>query len=217
MSVFECLRQLVHFCHRILHRIDTSDISTWVVLPGPDHQDNQSRLVVLLNVMIASPRRQSDHDPLSSCAQQSKRKKRKVSLENLFPVFRESFVGMRRERKWGCREPSPHKENSQTLDGPFAAVLQPIFARKYVFESSRRDLQDTHYSTNLRTHFFSRKNQRIFLNVWDVLEILHILFKKSIFFQICTFERGTDWKRVPGKKPAPNPGRKSGRASLPVP
>ena len=48
---------------------------------------------------------------------------------------------------------------SESLDGWFSDVSAQIFTMKYVLKSSRWDLQDAHYSTDLRARFFSTKNR----------------------------------------------------------
>ena len=60
----------------------------------------------------------------------------------------------------------------ETLDGSFSAVSTPIFTIKYVLKSSRWDLQDAHYSTDLRARFFSTKNQRILIKI--------LIFQKNV-------------------------------------
>ena len=42
----------------------------------------------------------------------------------------------------------------QTLQGSFSAVSKPNFARKYAFESSRRDLHNALLCTALKSHLF---------------------------------------------------------------
>ena len=49
----------------------------------------------------------------------------------------------------------------QILQGSFSAVSKPKFARKYAFESSRRDLHNAPFCTALRSQFFV-KNLPIF-------------------------------------------------------
>ena len=44
------------------------------------------------------------------------------------------------------------------LIGPFFAVSKPILVTKGSFESSRRDLQDTHHSADLRNQNFNLKS-----------------------------------------------------------
>ena len=44
----------------------------------------------------------------------------------------------------------------QTLQGSFSAVSKPNFARKYTFESSRRDLQNALLCTALLSQFLSK-------------------------------------------------------------
>ena len=47
----------------------------------------------------------------------------------------------------------PHRSMGQTLQGAFSAVSKPIFASKYAFESSRRDLHNALLCTALKSHF----------------------------------------------------------------
>ena len=49
----------------------------------------------------------------------------------------------------------------QTLEGSFSAVSKRNFARKYAFESSRRDLHNALLCTALKSHFFFEKFVRI--------------------------------------------------------
>ena len=44
----------------------------------------------------------------------------------------------------------------QTSEGSFSAVSKPNFARKYAFESFRRDLQNALLCTALKSHFFQK-------------------------------------------------------------
>ena len=53
---------------------------------------------------------------------------------------------------------------------PFSAVSTPKFARKYAFESSRRDLQDVHAFAPLRPHYsrkFSSNFSAFFGKLWQ--------------------------------------------------
>ena len=46
-----------------------------------------------------------------------------------------------------------HGPIGKTLEGSFSAVSNPIFASKYAFESSRRDLHNAFLCTDLKSHF----------------------------------------------------------------
>ena len=48
----------------------------------------------------------------------------------------------------------PQTESGQTLQGSFSAVSKPIFATKYSFESSRRDLHHALCSTAFQSPIF---------------------------------------------------------------
>ena len=52
--------------------------------------------------------------------------------------------------------------NYQTLEGPFSAVSSPIFATKYSFCSSFRDLQDLQSFAPLRSQNFSAEFRWLF-------------------------------------------------------
>ena len=75
----------------------------------------------------------------------------------------------------------------QTLQGSFSAVSKRKFARKYAFESSRRDLRNALLCTNLKSHFFKnlldfcqnlRKFSEILLNLLNFANCLAIFDKK---------------------------------------
>ena len=61
-------------------------------------------------------------------------------------------------------------ESEQTLQGSFSAVSKPIFAIKYSFESSRRDLHNTLLCTAFRSQIFVK-------NFAEIKEICEILMK----------------------------------------
>ena len=58
----------------------------------------------------------------------------------------------------------------QTLQGSFSAVSKRNFARKYAFESSRRDLHNALLCTALQSHFFCQNSQFFFGN-FDLFRI----------------------------------------------
>ena len=49
------------------------------------------------------------------------------------------------------------RQARQTLEGSFSSLSKPMFASKYSFESSRRDLRNTHFCTDLRSQSFKCK------------------------------------------------------------
>ena len=64
----------------------------------------------------------------------------------------------RRARRVALRGPLRYEEFDETWQGSFSAVSRPNFARKYAFESSRRDLHNALLRTALKSHL---KNARI--------------------------------------------------------
>ena len=63
----------------------------------------------------------------------------------------------RGEVHWGTATELPgwlHRSIGQTSQGSFSAVSKRKFARKYAFESSRRDLHNALLCTALKSHFF---------------------------------------------------------------
>ena len=54
------------------------------------------------------------------------------------------------------KKPNRRPIHGQTLEGSFSAVSKPNFARKYAFESSRRDLHNALLCTALQSHFFAK-------------------------------------------------------------
>ena len=67
-------------------------------------------------------------------------------------------------------------------EGSFAAVSTPIFTIKYVFWSSRRDLQDTYYSTDLWFQNSSLKIDRNFAKILQIFKIFAKFAKKKSRF-----------------------------------
>ena len=73
-------------------------------------------------------------------------------------------------------------KSPQTLRGSFSAVSTPIFASKYLLESSRRDLQDLHTFAPLRSQNFSKKRvQNLAKMKWNERSFHFILAKIDEF------------------------------------
>ena len=90
------------------------------------------------------------------------KKLRKKNYRDLNPLlYRDRDATAER----GCRRLAGHPVDlilllgtlRQTLQGSFLAVSKPNFARKYAFESSRRDLHNALLGTALKSHFFFKK------------------------------------------------------------
>ena len=97
------------------------------------------------------------------------------------------------------------------MEGSFSAVSKPIFARKYAFSSSRRDLAHAHSSADPRPQIFSRKNRRKFWKIcryelyFDIFQNIDILiFRLYLIF----------WKRKKSYLAPRNPTRRKAKAFL---
>ena len=88
---------------------------------------------------------------------------------------------------------SPPAPKSDFLIGPFFAVSKPILVTKGSFESSRRDLQDTHHSADLRTQNFSLKGLSKFAK-FQIFGSKNAFFDRKLHFcylqlRILTYEK----------------------------
>ena len=86
---------------------------------------------------------------------------------------------------------------------PFSAVSKPMFTRKYSFESSRRDLHNTHFCTDLRYQISSKESTLVcpaenehrasktyhFVgqNSEKILEHAFLIEKRIFCFEKCVF------------------------------
>ena len=71
-------------------------------------------------------------------------------------------------KKQDCHLGDLYTESGQTLQGSLSASSKPIFATKYSFESSRRDLHNTPLCTAFQSQIFVKNVAeilRFFINV----------------------------------------------------
>ena len=96
------------------------------------------------------------------------------SVHGLRPALPRTARLRRRSAAAPVRADAPDRGDVQTLQGSFSAVSKPIFASKYAFESSRRDIHIALLRTPLKSHFlnFFLKNARICQNLPKCSEIL---------------------------------------------